>query len=53
MRNAGVPIIFVRNIYMTDQNWYLSDVSISQVKRSMRGLHFEVPHCKKDTASAP
>ncbi len=48
-RAAGVPVIFVRNIYATDQNWYLSDVSISQVKKSLRGLHFSVPHCKKDT----
>lgn len=49
VRSAGVPVIFVRNIYMADQNWYLSDVSISQVRKSMRGLHFQVPHCKKDT----
>jgi len=49
VRTAGVPIIFVRNIYAADQNLYLSEVSISQVRKSMRGMHFDVPHCKKDT----
>ena len=36
-RDSGVPIIFVRNIYATDQGWYLSEVTHSQTMRTLRG----------------
>ena len=48
-RDSGVPIIFVRNIYATDQGWYLSEVTHSQTKRTLRGLNHEVRLCEKDT----
>jgi ureidoacrylate peracid hydrolase len=48
-RTSGVPIIFVRNIYASEQGWYLSDVSLSQIKRTLKGLHYTVPLCKKGT----
>ncbi len=48
-RESGVPIIWVRNIYATEQGWYLSDVSLGQTRKSLNGLYHEVPLCKKDT----
>lgn len=49
VREAGVPIIWVRNIYATDQGWYLSEVALGQTRKSLKGLYHEVPLCKKDT----
>ncbi len=49
VRDAGVPIIFVRNVYATDQGWYLSDVTFSQTRRTLRGLNHEVRLCEKGT----
>lgn len=49
VREAGVPIIFVRNVYATKEGWYLSDVTFSQTRRMMKGLHHEVRLCEKGT----
>ncbi|MFQ5914735.1 MAG: cysteine hydrolase family protein [Nitrospinota bacterium] len=49
VRDAGIPILWVRNIYATDQGWYLSDVTQSQSKRTLQGLHHDVKLCEKDT----
>ncbi len=49
VRAAGVPILFVRNSYMTKENWYLSDVVLSQTRRSLRGLYHEAPLCEPGT----
>ena len=46
-RSAGVPIIFVRNTYTTDQDWYLSDVTYAQSKRTLGGLNYDIPHCEQ------
>jgi ureidoacrylate peracid hydrolase len=32
-RSAGVLVVFVRNLYSTDENWYLSDVWLEQASR--------------------
>ena len=32
-RAAGAFVVFVRNVYSTDENWYLSDVWIEQASR--------------------
>ena len=36
-REAGVPVIFIRNVYTTDANWYLSDVWLEQAGRTRKG----------------
>ncbi len=48
-RDAGVPIIFVRNSYTTKQGWYLSDVSYAQSQRTLQGLNHDIPHCEAGT----
>lgn len=40
-----VPIIFITSIYTTDDNRYLSDVFLHQMKRKRTGRYFEVPVC--------
>lgn len=49
VREAGVPTLFVRNNYATKENWYLSDVVLSQTRRNLRGLYHEVPLCEPGT----
>ena len=49
VREAGVPIVFVRNNYATKENWYLSDVLLSQTRRNLKGLYHEVPLCEPGT----
>lgn len=49
VRRAGVPVIFVRNSYATKENWYLSDVILSQTRRGLRGLYHEAPLCEPGT----
>ena len=48
-RDAGAPIIFVRNSYTTKEGWYLSDVSYAQSQRTLHGLNYDVPHCETGT----
>jgi ureidoacrylate peracid hydrolase len=44
-RENQVPVIFITSIYTTDDNRYLSDVFLQQMKRKMNGRYFEVPVC--------
>jgi ureidoacrylate peracid hydrolase len=39
-RAAGAFVVFVRNVYSTDENWYLSDVWIEQASRRRNGEVF-------------
>jgi ureidoacrylate peracid hydrolase len=39
-RTAGVFVIFVRNAYSTEENWYLSDVWLEQASRRRNGEAF-------------
>jgi ureidoacrylate peracid hydrolase len=38
-RAAGVPVIFTRNVYSSEANWYLSDVWLEQAGRRRRGSY--------------
>ncbi len=38
-REAGMPVIFIRNVYNTDDNWYLSDVWLEQAARTRQGSY--------------
>ena len=44
-RKAGVLVIFVRNIYTTDRNFYLSDVWLEQAARVRKGSYTVYPVC--------
>lgn len=44
-RDYLVPVIFVRSIYTTEDNRYLSDVFLHQMKRKKTGRYFGVPVC--------
>lgn len=44
-RAAGVLVTFVRNVYTTDANWYLSDVWLEQAQRRRVGSYIERPVC--------
>lgn len=44
-RNYRVPVVFVRSIYTTEDNRYLSDVFLHQMKRKKTGRYFQVPVC--------
>lgn len=44
-RAAGVLVTFVRNIYTTEANWYLSDVWLEQARRRRLGSYVERPVC--------
>jgi ureidoacrylate peracid hydrolase len=44
-REQGVPIVYVRSEYTTDDNRYLSDVFLHQMKKKATGRYFEVPVC--------
>lgn len=44
-RNAEVLVIFVRNIYSTPTNWYLSDSWLEQADRRRKGSYTEREVC--------
>ena len=46
---AGVPVIFIRNVYNTDPNWYLSDVWLEQAKRARQGSYVIHSICAPDS----
>jgi ureidoacrylate peracid hydrolase len=48
-RAAGVLVIFVRNVYSTDANWYLSDVWLEQAGRRRAGSYTDRPVCAPDS----
>ena len=39
-REAGIFVVFVRNLYSTAENWYLSDVWLDQASRRRNGEAF-------------
>jgi ureidoacrylate peracid hydrolase len=48
-RAAGVLVVFVRNVYSTDANHYLSDVWLEQAARQRRGSYTVSPVCAPDS----
>lgn len=44
-REAGVLVIFVRNVYSTEQNFYLSDTWLEQAARKRAGGYTRSPVC--------
>jgi ureidoacrylate peracid hydrolase len=51
-REAGVLVVFVRNVYSTEANWYLSDVWLEQAARRREGSYTERPVCAPGSAGA-
>lgn len=45
-RAAQVPRVWIRNVYNTGENWYLSDVWLEQALRRRKGLYVERPVCE-------
>jgi ureidoacrylate peracid hydrolase len=45
-RKAGVLVVFVRNIYTTEHNYYLSDVWMEQAARRRPGGYTTMPMCE-------
>jgi ureidoacrylate peracid hydrolase len=50
-RRAGALVVFVRNVYSTERNWYLSDVWLEQAERRREGSYTERPVCPPDSWS--
>ena len=44
-RAAGVFVVFVRNVYTSDHNFYLSDVWLEQAARKRAGGYTRIPVC--------
>jgi ureidoacrylate peracid hydrolase len=44
-RAAGVLVVFVRNVYSSDKNFYLSDVWLEQAARKQGGGYTSIPVC--------
>ena len=44
-RAAGALVVFVRNVYSTDTNHYLSDAWLEQASRRRRGSYTQYPVC--------
>lgn len=47
-RAASVPCIWIRNVYNTGPNWYLSEVWLEQAERRRRGAYLSNPVCEPD-----
>lgn len=45
-RAAHVPLVWIRNVYNTDPNWYLSEVWLEQKMRRGKGSYVERPVCQ-------
>ena len=45
-RLARVRCIWIRNVYNTGPNWYLSEVWLEQAKRRRRGAYHSIPVCE-------
>lgn len=48
-RSAGALVVFVRNVYTTERNLYLSDVWLEQARRRRAGSYTERPVCPPDS----
>lgn len=45
-RAAGVACVWIRNVYNTGPNFYLSEVWLEQAKRRRRGAYTSIPVCE-------
>lgn len=45
-RATGVPVVWIRNVYNNEPNWYLSEVWLEQATRRRHGLYVERPVCE-------
>jgi ureidoacrylate peracid hydrolase len=45
-RAAHVPCVWIRNVYNTGPNWYLSEVWLEQAMRRRRGAYLSIPVCE-------
>jgi ureidoacrylate peracid hydrolase len=45
-RAASVPCVWIRNVYNTGPNWYLSEVWLEQAQRRRRGAYLSIPVCE-------
>jgi ureidoacrylate peracid hydrolase len=50
-REAGVFVVFVRNVYTTENNFYLSDVWLEQAARKRKGGYTRIPVCAENSWS--
>lgn len=48
-REAGTMVVFVRNVYSTDSNTYLSQVWLEQARRRREGSYVDRPVCPPDS----
>ncbi len=48
-RAAGVLVVFVRNVYTTENNFYLSDVWLEQAARKRAGGYTRIPVCSENS----
>lgn len=48
-RSAGVLVVFVRNVYSTEHNYYLSDTWLEQASRMREGSYTRRPVCQDGT----
>jgi ureidoacrylate peracid hydrolase len=48
-RAAGVMVVFVRCVYSSDRNTYLSDVWLEQAARERKGAFTRIPVCAADS----
>jgi len=44
-RRAGVLVVFIRNVYSTERNFYLSDCWLEQAARKQSGGYTRFPVC--------
>lgn len=51
-RKVGLTIIYIQNIYNTEDNRYLSDVWLEQAKRKRKGSYIQHPVCERDSWGA-
>ena len=49
VRGRGIPVIFIKCVYNTEDNRYLSDVFLSQARRTRSGVYHEHPLCVDGT----
>jgi ureidoacrylate peracid hydrolase len=45
-RAQKVPLVWIRNVYNTAPNWYLSEVWLEQAKRRRHGCYIDIPVCE-------
>ncbi len=50
-REVGVFVVFVRNVYTTENNFYLSDVWLEQAARKRNGGYTRIPVCAANSWS--